>query len=168
LILVAPEIFAHDTTLFAALSDIAVRTDEQGVHFHYTLGNGDTLQILRLTSIAADKPLVALIPLDQDGLDRIQATERLLRALMGRPVPRDTRLTPQQRRRARHMLQAVDGRTNGASYREIAEAIFGAPRVAADPWKTSPLRDTTMALVRDALAMIAGGYRTLLRRRHRS
>lgn len=65
------------------------------------------------------------------------------------------------------MLQAVDGRMSGASYREIADAIFGAARVADDPWKTSPLRDATIDLVKDGLSLIAGGYRRLLRRRRR-
>lgn len=108
------------------------------------------------------------MPLDADSPDRLAAVNRLLRALLGRKVPRDGRLTVQQRRRARHMLRAVDGHMNGASYRDIAEAIFGPHRVADHPWKTSPLRDITMALVKDAHAMIAGGYRALLRRRHRS
>ena len=66
------------------------------------------------------------------------------------------------------MLQAVDGSTNGASYREIANIIFGASRIAADPWKTSALRDSTIDLVKDGLAMIAGGYRKLLRHRRKS
>lgn len=65
------------------------------------------------------------------------------------------------------MLQAVDGRHEGASYREIAEVIFGAARVADVPWKTSALRDATVDLVKDGLALIAGGYRSLLRRRRR-
>lgn len=65
------------------------------------------------------------------------------------------------------MLQAVDGHTEGATYREIAEAIFGAARVDETPWKTSALRDATIDLVKDGLALIAGGYRTLLRRRRR-
>jgi len=161
-----PAGWPDDNNLFRALADSTGTTDGQGTHFHYDLGNGDRLQILRLA--AADRPLAALVPLDPDGPDRLEAIDRLLRALLGRPVPRDSRLTPQQRRRARRMLQAVDGRINGAGYRNIAEAVFGPDRVAADPWKTSPLRDATMDLVRDALVMIAGGYRALLRHRRRS
>jgi hypothetical protein len=66
------------------------------------------------------------------------------------------------------MLQAVDGSMDGASYREIANVIYGAPRVAADSWKTSALRDSTIDLVKDGRAMIAGGYRKLLRHRRKS
>ncbi|MCY1302836.1 hypothetical protein D9M70_525180 [compost metagenome] len=65
------------------------------------------------------------------------------------------------------MLQAVDGRANSASYREIASVIYGRERVASEPWKTSALRDATMDLVKDGLAMIVGGYRNLLRHRRR-
>jgi hypothetical protein len=66
------------------------------------------------------------------------------------------------------MLQAVDGRMNGASYREIAGVVYGVARVADEPWKTSALRDAVMDLVRDAFAMIEGGYLTLLRQRRRN
>ena len=66
------------------------------------------------------------------------------------------------------MLQAVDGRFNEASYREIADAIYGAPRVATDSWKTSALRDSTIALVGDGKALVEGEYRQLLKHRRRS
>lgn len=114
-----------------------------------------------------ENPLVALVPLGAGGLDRIDAVARLWRAINNRRVPPDGRLTSQQRRRLRRMLQAVDGRAEGASYREIADVIFGATRVADAPWKTSALRDATINLVKGGLALIAGGYRTLLRRRRR-
>nr|WP_242224127.1 DUF2285 domain-containing protein [Shinella zoogloeoides] len=87
--------------------------------------------------------------------------------LLRRRVPDDRRLTRQQRRRARHMLQAVDGRMNGATYREIAGVIYGQARIADEPWKTSALRDAVMDLVKDAFSMIEGGYLSLLRRRRR-
>ncbi len=53
-------------------------------------------------------------------------------------MPPDTRMTRQQRGRLRLMLQACDGRNRGASYRAIAEAIFGTERVAADPGRRLP------------------------------
>lgn len=113
-------------------------------------------------------PLVALIPVDIDMLDRIDSLTRFWRALYGRTPMADTRLTRQQRRRLRLMLQAVDGRMNGASYREIAIAIYGQERVSADPWKTSPLRDSVIGLIESGFAMVAGGYLNLLRHRRRS
>ena len=126
------------------------------------------IRLLVLGDARPDQPLAALVPIDIDGLDRIEAVTRLWRALHSRRVFADTRLTAQQRRRLRHMLQAVDGSMNGASYREIANVIYGAPRVSADPWKTSALRDSTIDLVKDGFAMIAGGYRKLLRHRRKS
>lgn len=131
-------------------------------------GRGTSKVRLFLTPDASsESPLVALVPLGSDGLDRIEAVSRFWRAVNNRRVPPDARLTNQQRRRFRRMLQAVDGHTEGASYREIAEAIFGPPRVAESSWKTSALRDVTIDLVKDGLALIAGGYRALLRRRRR-
>jgi hypothetical protein len=120
-----------------------------------------------MTGASPADPLVALVPLGADGLDRIEAVNRLWRAANGRKVPPDARLTTQQRRRLRRMLQAVDGHTEGATYREIAEALFGPARIAEASWKTSALRDVTIDLVKDGLALIAGGYRALLRRRRR-
>lgn len=163
-----PPILPFDRNLFALLASTETLTDDSGTFFRHALPAGGTLHLLRLAGIDVHQPLAALIPLDADALDRIEATLRLVQALLGRRVSRDTRLTHLKHRRARHMLQAVDGRINGASYREIASVIFGASRVAEEHWKTSALRDATMDLVRDAFLMIAGGYRTLLRHRRRS
>jgi hypothetical protein len=153
--------------LYSELREPAARADEDGTHFLFDAG-GRTIRLVRLAGVPPGVPLVALVPLDADGHDRTVAIDRLLRALQGRTVPDDRRLTPQQKRRQRHMLQATDGRMNGATYREIAGVIFGVDRVASEHWKTSALRDATTALVKDGLAMIAGGYRTLLRHRRRT
>ncbi|MBG6162799.1 hypothetical protein IWQ54_002462 [Labrenzia sp. EL_195] len=89
---------------------------------------------------------------------------RFLDFLEGKEIGADSRLTPQKRLRFKAMLRAVDGRSNGAPYREIAQRFFGAGRVASEPWKTSSLRDTTLRLVQNGLAMVDGGYLDLLRR----
>lgn len=65
------------------------------------------------------------------------------------------------------MLQAIDGHIDGASYRDIGKILYGQSRIAAEVWKTSALRDSTISLVRDGRAMIDGGYRSLLRQRRR-
>lgn len=72
-----------------------------------------------------------------------------------------------QRQRFRMMMQAADGRTAGASYREIGIALFGERRVLSEPWKTSPLRAVVIALARNASALIGGGYLGLLRHRRK-
>lgn len=162
-----PDLLPTAGNLAFRLADRSERTDDQGAHILFDAST-HAIRLIRPAGISADTRLAAVVPLDTDGFDRIQAIERLLRALMGRTVPADVRLTPQQRRRQRHMLQATDGRMNGATIREIATALFGADRVAAEHWPTSTLRVTTSTLIKDGMAMIAGGYRSLLRHRRQS
>lgn len=114
-----------------------------------------------------DQALAAIIPLDADMPDRLDAVARFSSALAASPPPFDMRITQQRRQRLKSMLRAFDAHACNATYREIAEALFGGPRVTSDPWKTSALRDATIRLVRDGLAMVNGGYRDLLRRRRR-
>ena len=132
---------------------------------HVILGKGlQTVHLLLQRADFTEYPLFVLSPLDHGARSMHRATGRLLDFLDGKRIGADCRLTPQKRHRFKSMLRAVDGRSNGATYREIAENLFGASRVASEPWKTSPLRDTTIRLVRDGLAMVAGGYLDLLRR----
>jgi hypothetical protein len=160
----APTIVPAAGNLSVGLRETSPRSDEQGVHSLLETGN-QAIRLVRLNGLPAGVPLAALVPLDPDGPDRIGAIDRLLRALQGRLVPDDRRLTPQQKRRQRHMLQATDGHRSGATYREIAEVIYGFERIRAEHWKTSALRDSVIGLVESGLAMIAGGYRQLLRHR---
>lgn len=111
--------------------------------------------------------IAILLPLDDDLPGRIEAIQRFWQTLKARPVPRDTRMTPYQRQRFRLMMQAADGRAVGASYREIGIALYGERRVLDEPWKTSPLRAAVIALVRNASALIGGGYLALLRHRRK-
>jgi hypothetical protein len=134
----------------------------------YAIDDRAQMPFVLLDGADPDAPLAALIPLDAETLDRIEAVTRAWRAWNGRVIPRDTRLTLDQRRRLRLKIRAADGRTNGASYREIGIAIFGEARVFAEPWKTSSLRDTVIELVQGGFDLIAGGYLKLLRHRRRS
>ena len=161
-----PSVLSDEGNLSDLLAVKDVRVAD-GTYFRCDIGHGRSLHLLRLAGVDADAPLAVVIPLDADGLDRIEAATRLLCALMRRGVPPDRRVTERQRQRARRMLQAIDGRMSGASYRDIARAIYGTDRVGDEPWKTSALRDAVMGFVRDARAMIGGGYRRLLRRRRR-
>nr|WP_246662478.1 DUF2285 domain-containing protein [Rhizobium sp. P44RR-XXIV] len=145
---------------------LACRHSDEGVH---TVHPGDgAMQLLFLADKVENKPLAALIPLDTDILGRLEALSRFWRALQGGSMPQDTRMTVQQRRRLRLMMRAADGRANGASYRDIAIALYGRERVASDPWKTSALRDAAIGLVEGGLALIGGGYLKLLRHRRRA
>ncbi|MDR3437326.1 DUF2285 domain-containing protein [Telmatospirillum sp.] len=162
-----PEFITSEGNFGRQLLELDAIEDDDGIHRLFDPSNGQRIHVMQRADLPAGTALAAVVPLDAHGFDRIEAIARLLQGLQGRAAPPDTRLTPQQVRRARRMLQAVDGHRNGATYREIADVVFGAPRVASEPWKTSALRDATMALVKDALTMIAGGYRSLLRHRRR-
>jgi len=126
-----------------------------------------SVPFLNLAGRSAVGSTAILLPLDDDLPGQIEAIQRFWQTLKARPVPRDTRMTPYQRQRFRLMMQAADGRAAGASYREIGIALFGERRVKGEPWKTSPLRAVVIALVRNASALIGGGYLGLLRHRRK-
>jgi hypothetical protein len=61
-------------------------------------------------------------------------------------------------------LRALDGHLAGATYREIAEVLFGTAHVpTGSSWKTHDLRGRTIRLVRTGLKLMRGGYLDLLR-----
>lgn len=74
-------------------------------------------------------------------------------------------LTRQRRDRLVLTVRALDGHLAEASYREIAQALFGTRRIERDTWKTSSLRDRTIRLVRGGIHLMRAGYRTLMRGR---
>ena len=107
-------------------------------------------------------PLASLIPLDAGVARRAEATMQFWRFMtQGGPRPPPA-VPPQRIRRLVTILRALDGRLSGASYRAIAEALFGADRVASEPWKTAPLRDSVIRLARAGFALMRGDYRKLL------
>jgi hypothetical protein len=156
----------QEPTPLPDMDEGSARHDPDGLSLRIGLGAA-SVRLLLIDGARPGIPLAALIPIDESCPDRIAALTQLLQVLRDRPAVADARLTVQRRRRLRRMLQAVDGHLSGATYRDIAIAMYGDRRVAADPWKTSALRDSTIALVKDGRALIEGGYRTLLRQRRR-
>jgi len=146
---------------------IAVNGDGDA-SLRYDLGSGQHLQLVRPAGASPDVTLGAFVPLGIEGFDRLEAIGRLLAALHGRAVPQDTRMTRQQRARSRRMLQAFDGHRAGATQQEIAQAVFRIDPLERDDWQASSARHAIKSLLRDARAMIAGGYRALLRHRRQS
>lgn len=61
------------------------------------------------------------------------------------------------------MLQTVDGRTAGASLREIAEVLFGPDEVAAEWGRSDRLKARVRYLERRGMAFVRGAWRVLLR-----
>lgn len=105
---------------------------------------------------------LAVLPLDALFELRSEAVLRFWRTLTGRPVgerPHD--LPPQTRNRHILILRSLDGRSDGASYRQIAEALLGFQGDKAD-WEADPRKNQTRRLVADGLHYMHGGYRDLL------
>jgi len=101
------------------------------------------------------------------GMEPKLLTLRRLVALvrLGR-FPRGLFPLPPARRARRWMmaLRALDARRAGATHREIAAALFGEARVAAD-WdgRSAYLRCRVQRLIRLGETLVQGGYRDLLR-----
>jgi hypothetical protein len=111
---------------------------------------------------AADPP-AALLPFDELFEIRVQAALRLWRSLTNRKSgPDPARLSLARRERLILALRAVDARVEHATYREIADGLFGHADVSARAWKGHDLRGRTIRLVRFGSAMMQGGYRRLL------
>ncbi|SFU22476.1 DUF2285 domain-containing protein [Mesorhizobium sp. YR577] len=148
------------------LSQSHAQQDEVGLHLHAPASVANS-QITFLHGSHPSKPLAAVIPLDTKVSDRLASIYRFVKMQAGRNVP-DERLTITQRRRIGHMLRAVDGRSEGASYFDIAHALFGKRLVKALEWQESAFRHTTLRLVRDGRKLVNGGYKHLLKFRRRT
>ena len=125
----------------------------------------DVSAALVLPITTPEQPLMALLPLDLDTPQRVDALLRLWRRIVGRPPQASSDgLSPARRKRLVMSLRAVDARRAGADRREIAEVLFGADTVPEGAaFDDHHLRSRTSRLIRDGLAMIAGGYRKLLK-----
>lgn len=127
---------------------------------------GESPHLLWLRDVSPSTPLAALVPLDGAVALRLAALLRFQRRLDGRPagpLPKAWAITVRLRVRLLLMLRALDGHCTGASYREIARALYGRDAVARYSWKTSSVRGQAIRLVKDAIAVMEGGYRKLLR-----
>ena len=158
----APSLIAPAATELRSHSElVAHRTSDDGEHFLLQSGR-DQCQLWLPGRQAGDGPLAAVILLDELAPHRAEAALRFWRLLRDKPPHRAEH--PPDLRRVFSLLRALDGHLGGASYRQIAERLFGKARIAADPWKTSSLRDATIRLVRGGVALTRGGYRKLLKK----
>jgi hypothetical protein len=105
-----------------------------------------------------------ILPLDAHFSTRLKAALRLWRVLNGRAAGRDPQGLPAHRRaRLVLALRALDARLDGASYRELADAIFGPLPVGGEAdWATQPVRDRAIRAARLGRELMLGGYRRLL------
>jgi hypothetical protein len=137
--------------------------------WHAVMPLGDAIHRLCLQELPARGSLLAVeLPLDVDFDVRMQAAHRLWSALEERPLgPPLPALSLQRRQRLSLAIRALDGWTEGNTYRAIAEGLFGKDRIPDRAWKTHDLRNRTIRLVRSGLALMRGGYRNLLRQSRR-
>ncbi len=163
----APTSFAGARPIdFSELGDVKERAGPDGRHVIIRTDSGE-LRVWVLDN-RGEQPLAIALPLDDDLPIRAKAALRLWARIVhlgSDPGPPPLALTRQRHDRLMLMLRALDGQLADASYREIAEVLFGARRLEHEPWKTSSLRDTTIRLVRGGLALMRAGYRKLLRGR---
>jgi hypothetical protein len=132
------------------------------------LPGGATFPATMVGETAMDMPLAAIVPLDEDTLDRLAALTRFWTSLRRPPAAPDERVTPQRRRRLQQMLRVVDARQAGETYRSIAHALFPKHPIDRASWAGDALRETIIRLARDGFKLVEGGYRTILRRPRRS
>lgn len=155
-----------DPTGSATLT-LTPETDRAAVDGRYLrLGSHlDPVAAILLPGATPAQALAAIVPLDPEVPLHVEGLLRLWRRLRGHPTtaPPDE-LTPIRRKRLVQSLRAVDARRAGANRREIAEVLFGSETVPDGvAFDDHHLRSRTSRLIRDGLAMIAGGYRKLLK-----
>ena len=152
---------------FEALGRLRPSIDPQhGGEWHCFVNDADGPMFLWLKGERPALPMAALVPLDETVLLRLAGLVRLKRRLdrhSAGPLPSAWQITTRLRTRLLDMIRALDGHLEGASYRELARALYGPEAVERFPWKTSSIRGQTIRLVADAVAMMDGGYRKLLR-----
>ena len=160
-------ILGFDPMAWPGRADMLVADD--GAHLLLRTGQATHRLWLPEGLPAAGTPLTMRLDLDAYAAERAAAALRFWRAVT-RPssrVPAAQRLDRETARRIL-TLRALDGALAGASYRTIAEVLFGAERVAAEPWKTSSLRGRVLRLVAEGRRLMLGGYREFLKPPKRS
>ena len=122
-----------------------------------------TLFRLHIIEAPGERTPCVVLPLDELFEVRATAAIRLWHGLTGRSPGRSPAALPATRReRLILALRALDGRLDKASYRDIAEALFGSSRMPDRGWKTHDIRDRTVRLARLGFSLMQGGYRRLL------
>ena len=151
----------------AELSAGAIRQASDGWHVLLRIRDVEHRLWLKEPPVA-DAAYAAELVFDGDFEIRGHAARRLWLALNGCPAgPVFHELSPQRRQRLALALRALDARSEGNSYREIAKGLFGPTRIPERAWKSDDLRNRTIRLVKTGLALMRGGYRVLLRQTRR-
>ncbi len=141
---------------------------QDGSEYHSILADPDGDHYLWRPDGGSGRCLAVVLPLDDTADLRFEAIGRFLCRLRGRPggpLPTGLQLTPMRRARLIQLLHTLDYRLTGAGPRAIAAALVDkdAASLPAIEWKSSAARRKANRLIRDAQALMNGGYRKLLR-----
>lgn len=134
----------------------AVRVDENVIVLRLKSGPSLVLDARNLKSVVG-----VLLPLDENWSTRIAAAQHVREHLLGRGETKDP-LTRQQRARILSACRLLDARASKASYRTIAQHVFGPAQVDQEPWKTSSIKARIARLSAHGTHLIDSGYRSLL------
>jgi hypothetical protein len=167
LLIPAPGPFSASRSL-VSLTPIFRRQASDGEHWVVSDGDG-RFALLLMGGFEINTPVASVSPFDTNFAARADPALRLVRLLTGeRAIPLAVSLTQLQRQQLVFALRALDAHLAGATYREIAEVLFGEARVpTGSSWKTHDLRGRTIRLVRAGLRLMRGGYLDLLRHTRR-
>jgi len=152
---------------FARLdAELFVQLDGDGGERVLLRRDGVQLRLDVASGTILDGPVTPrILLLGVDGLAAPLLTVRRLAGLSQRErLPQMLRPHVRRAWRWAQMVQALDGLSAGASQRDLAMALFGADRVAAE-WRgfSDHLRLKVRRIVREARRLVGGGYRALLR-----
>jgi hypothetical protein len=157
-----------DSRSLISLTPILKRHASDGEHWVVSDGEG-RFALLLMGSFGIDTPVASVSPFDANFAARAVPALRLWRLLTSeRSIRSAGSLTQLQRQQLVFALRALDAHLAGATYREIAEVLFGEARVpTGSSWKTHDLRGRTIRLVRAGSRLMRGGYLDLLRHTRR-
>lgn len=134
---------------------------------HLVVADGGVMHRIWLVDPTPNRALAVLIPADDRYRLRTAVAARLMRRLDGgaaSDLPHGLRPTSFQRHRLALLINLLDAKLAGAAPRDIAMQLVY-PRMTdlrATAWKDSPERRRTRLLIKEALALMRGGYRDLL------
>jgi hypothetical protein len=142
---------------------LEARDGRGGRHVLLRVGR-DTHQVWVDPSLRDGGAMTVVTPAVGAAEIRLDAANRLLRALAGRGPRAHAQRRGRKLERYRLALGAFDDWRAGRAYRDIAVRLYGRGGVEAEAWRTSPLRDAAIRLTRLGRSLVSGGYRGLLSR----
>lgn len=153
-----PETLLHAAILLPSKSMRAIVALGPGEHI---IQQGGTRLRVQVLATGTNK-YAAVLPIDQFFPHRVSAAHCIWKWLNGKRAKPIQMMPIEQRKKLMLVLRALDGRRADASYRDIADVLFGLGDAAGRAWKGHDLRDRTRRLVHRGAYLMEVGYRRLL------